>query len=303
MKTLTDLRKLRHVATVAQTGSITSAANILGLTQSAVTKSVAEVEYLLGIALFERLPRGMRLTQAGDVFVEHAQRILEDTQNLVSHLSELQSLDVGQLVLGVAPSAFIGFIERPIAQFARRFPGLGVSIHTGTLDDMAQAAISGSVDVIVGAVNYLDAWTELDTRELTPLQHFFLARSGHPATHEPHVDAASLLQYPIVIPRGGVTTEAQLSRAYVSAGLTPRAPKYICDHFPIVRSIVASTDAISPVVTTDHERSQFHQFHIFEDVIDLETHRLGYAYTKQRTLTPAAQAFAQVLREVTSATT
>ena len=112
MKALTDLRKLRHVVGVARAGSFTAASNHLAITQSALTKSVAEVEHLLGVRLFQRLPRGVTLTEAGALFVPNAERILNDTQDLMTQLGDLQSLAAGHLRIGAAPAGVIAFRRR-----------------------------------------------------------------------------------------------------------------------------------------------------------------------------------------------
>ena len=73
-----DLRKIRHVVEVAHSESITTAAYTLSISQPALTRSIADVERQLGVKLFERMRRGMRLTEAGRVFVDHAQRVIKE---------------------------------------------------------------------------------------------------------------------------------------------------------------------------------------------------------------------------------
>lgn len=292
---LPDLRKLRHVVVVAQAGSFTSASNLLAITQSALTKSIADVEHLLGMSLFERLPRGVRLTQAGRVLVERAERILTDANNLMADLDELSSLRTGYLRLGVAPAAFVTFLENTVSAFARVYPGVQIEVKTGSIDEMARELISGQLDVCIGTANYLGVWKELDIDTLTPLHHFFIGRKDHPASNMDPLNARDLLSYPVVLPAAGLSTEVQLANAYTAAGMSPRPAQYVCDHFPLVEKIVSATDAISPVVTlSESGRRLRDRFSIFENIIELDDHMLGIATEKSRQSTPTTSAFIEV---------
>jgi DNA-binding transcriptional LysR family regulator len=294
VKTLTDLRKLRHVVGVAHAGSFTAASHALSITQSALTKSVAEVEQLLGLTLFQRLPRGVNLTDAGSLFVRHAERILADTSDLMAHLGQLNDLSAGHLRIGVTPAAYAAFLERPVSTFAERYPGLHIDIRDGTVDAITLDLASGHIDLAIGAVNYLSQWSDLELQPVAQLHYFFIGRRDHPLSKK-KPSAAELLQYPVVMPAAGFTTEAELNKAYTQAGLAPEPPRYTCDHFPLVKRIVAATDAISPVVSLAPAGERFgKEFHVFEDVIALEAQMLGIATARRFAPTPAASAFKEM---------
>ena len=123
MKSLTDLRKLRHVVGVARAGSFTSASNNLAITQSALTKSVADVESLLGSQLFRRLPRGVALTPVGEMFVPRAERILADAQELMSDLEDLQKPGRGTAKGGDCAGRFHWAVSTDIGRFCQSVPG------------------------------------------------------------------------------------------------------------------------------------------------------------------------------------
>ena len=233
---LPDTRKLRHVVAVARAGSFTGATKLLAITQSALTKSVADMEAQLGYPLFERLPRGVRPTHAGQSFVRRAERLLADMGDLMAQMSDIADLQVGRLRLGVAPASFMPFLDSSVPAFARLYPGVELDIQTGTIDAMARALIDRELDLCVGAPNYLRGWKELETVTTGHLQTFFIGRKDHPAGSAP--DAATLLQYPVILPASGLSTEVNLAGAYQAAGLPPRSPHYVCDYFPIVLELV-----------------------------------------------------------------
>jgi DNA-binding transcriptional LysR family regulator len=294
---LPDTRKLRHVVAVAKAGSFKGATQLLAITQSALTKSIAELEDQLGYPIFERLPRGVRLTHAGQLFVQGAERLIGELTDLMKEVDEISDLQSGRLKLGVAPTAFVTFLDKSIPAFASQYPGIEIEVKTGTIDEMARALINRELDLCVGAANYLRPWKELGTVSLGEMQTFFIGRKNHPAGAR--ADAGTLLEYPVILPATGLSTEVNLASAYLAAGLSPRQPHYVCDHFPVVMDIVASTDAISPVVSMGPPHARLRSnFTIYEDVIELETHELGISTQSSATPSPPATAFIELLKSM-----
>jgi len=295
---LTDLRKLRHVVGVARAGSFTGAATLLAISQSALTKSVAEVEHRLDLRLFQRLSRGVKLTEAGQRFVQRAERILADTEDLMSQMGELRDLRAGRLRMGVTPASFVTFLENTVSAFARTYPDITLEVVDGPVDEIAQRLISGELDLATGSANILSQYTEFDVHDVVPLHHFIIARPGHPVMALETISAQALLEYPLVMPTGLTETHAQLARAYTAAGLTPRPPRYVCDHFPLVLRLVEETDALSPVVSLEASSQRFrNRFEVFEGIVALEAQSLGLAVSKRRDQSPAAVAFRDFLVE------
>src|SRR5690349_2499060 len=105
---------IRFTVAVARYGSFTAASLQVGITQSAITKRVAELEQRLGYAIFLRTAKGVLLTDEGQAFVDRATRILEDLDSLM-----LRNRDpfVGPLRVGVCPAALDALIVKPIMEF------------------------------------------------------------------------------------------------------------------------------------------------------------------------------------------
>ena len=286
---------------VARAGSFTTASNNLAITQSALTKSVAEVEHLLGIKLFQRLPRGVALTEAGGEFVPRAERILADTQDLMTQLDELQSLAAGHLRIGVAPAGFIGFLEHTVSDFARVYPGIKIEVVDRDVEAVASAVIQGELDLVVGMQPNLVQWTELEVIKVATLNQFFISRHDHPLTELAVPTAQDLMKYPLVLPSAGFTTQAQIAKAYIDAGLTPRPAHYVVDHFPMVERLVARTDAVAPVVTLVAPGEVFHQqFRVYQDVVKLDAQVLAVGRAKHRDYSGPASAFVDLFKQFRS---
>ena len=250
--------------------------------------------YVWYLAITELVALGVPQIYIGiEQDVRRARGLLQDASDLMSDLSDLRDLKSGVLRIGVSPVAFSAFLENTVSAFARVYPGVGVHIETGTLETMVRSLLAGEVDLLIGGTNYLQRWQELDVVFSTTLHCSFISRSEHPLCHLDTVTAADMLGYPVVMPAAGVVTEAQLADAYTRAGLSPMPPQYTCDHFPLVRRIVAATDAIAPMVSLEALRER-PDFHVFGNVVELDEHTLGVASVARRPLSPAATAFADL---------
>src|SRR5580658_2476137 len=96
-------QRFNHLVAVARCGSFTAAAQAIGVTQSAVTKGVADLERQLGFAVFHRTARGALLTEKGSDFVERAARLLDDARELLDGSSSPNDPYTGTLRIGVSP--------------------------------------------------------------------------------------------------------------------------------------------------------------------------------------------------------
>jgi DNA-binding transcriptional LysR family regulator len=289
---ITDLRKLRHVVGVAEAESFTGAGATLGVTQSALTKSVADVERHLDVSLFQRLPRGVRLTDAGEQFVQRARKILADMDDLSTGMDKLRDLRAGRLRLGVAPAAFLPLIDDPLAAFAKVYPAIQIEVSAGDVEARARALALGELDLVVGEANFLAQWPDIEAQAVYPLYHYFIARPDHPARQVAQLEAKDLLSYPIVVPSDRLPTDEELAHIYMDAGLPPRPPQYRCDGTALIRKWVLSTDAIAPLAAFRPPGAATREaFWVIEDVINLRPNVLGVATNRSPDQAPTVRAF------------
>jgi len=128
--------RLNHLVAVARLGSFTAAARSIGLTQSAVTKGVADLERQLGFAIFHRTARGVLLTERGRDFVERAARLLEDARDLLRGDASKDDRYAGVLRIGVCPAMLEWQLVYPIAQLVRRYPSTRFDITGSSFERM-----------------------------------------------------------------------------------------------------------------------------------------------------------------------
>ena len=288
-----DLRRLRQVVEVARSGSVTTAARSLAMSQPALTRSLAETESQLGTVLFERMPRGMRLTPAGTAFVERAQPLLKDFDGLLEGMHDYQSLRSGRLRVGIAPSAYQRFVGPALLDVIEAHPGLQVEVVTGAPATLAPSLIAGALDIMLGAA-WLRSWPELTTETIAPLHCAFMLRRGHPLASLDRVSERDVLDYPAVIPPSVDPMQADITGLYRRNNLPPLQPHYAVDDFELAKDIVARTDAFSPVLNRTPSYGRLEQdFFLLKDVVRMPLQQLCWA--RARSLTPAAQALIEQL--------
>ncbi len=123
-----DVRRLKVLREVARRGSFSSAADALGYTQPAVSRQIALLERETGTTLLERRPSGVKLTDAGELLVGHADAVLARLQDAEDELGELLGLRTGRLRMSTLTSAAATIVPLAIAEFRQRLPGVELSV-------------------------------------------------------------------------------------------------------------------------------------------------------------------------------
>ncbi|MDB5442161.1 MAG: LysR family transcriptional regulator [Phenylobacterium sp.] len=124
-----ELRRLRYLVAVADEGHITRAAERLGIQQPPLTRQIRLLEEELGVALFERLPRGMRTTEAGRVVVEEARDLLARAERIKETAQRAARGEQGRLAVGYTSSAaFHPFVTQQIRAFRESRPGVALAL-------------------------------------------------------------------------------------------------------------------------------------------------------------------------------
>ncbi|GAA1765613.1 LysR family transcriptional regulator [Agromyces humatus] len=122
-----DLQTVRVVRQIAERGSLTAAAEALGYSQPAVSQQLRRFEERTGIALVERVGRGIRLTESGRVLARHANAVATALEEAAGELAEIRGLRTGRVRLVAFPSASATLVPRLIARLTASHPGLDLT--------------------------------------------------------------------------------------------------------------------------------------------------------------------------------
>jgi DNA-binding transcriptional LysR family regulator len=142
-----DTRLLRYFLAVVQEGSIRKAAVILNVAASAISRQLTDLEQRLGLPLLERLPRGVRPTEAGKAIADHARQQVDEGERLLDYLRQLHGLRVGAVRIRCG-EGFIGdLMENGIRSFSASLPDLRLQILLGGTAEIMESVAESRVDV------------------------------------------------------------------------------------------------------------------------------------------------------------
>ncbi len=142
-----NVARLKVLKEVAYRGSFSAAADALSYTQSAISQQIAALEAETGMTLLERHPRGVSLTAAGQTLVGHAENVLADLDATETALAEIAGLRGGRLRMASFPTAGATLMPLAIATFARRHPGVELTLAEGEPLQIASRLRSGELDL------------------------------------------------------------------------------------------------------------------------------------------------------------
>ena len=140
-------RQLQYFLDLAETEHLTQSAKNLFVTQSTISHGISQLENELGVQLFERIGRGLVISQAGITFKAYALRALQEIASGKMELSQLSNLQTGILTIGVIPTFLNSLIPSVVAKFNEKYPGIQLSIRDLRADLIEEQLISGELDL------------------------------------------------------------------------------------------------------------------------------------------------------------
>lgn len=292
--------RLNHVVAVAQSGTFTAAAAKVGVTQSAITRSVADLEREIGYNIFIRTSRGAILTERGRDFTERAQKILEETQELLRRTKGDDDRYAGVIHIGVCPASIEFMLIDPIEELLRRYPSIKIDICGSTFERTLQQLRNGAIDLAIGyEAAFLD-WPDLKRREVLYQSYGTLfVRKGHPICEIENPTPADFAQYDFISPSDSRPYGASLRALFEDQGIDWRRRLHVVDFFPLAKRIVATTDAIGTVMQrfVDNSSSFRESFATLDmSPLKIEESTLCCAYRARWEIRPAVRAFISILQ-------
>ncbi|MEV4343724.1 LysR substrate-binding domain-containing protein [Actinoplanes sp. NPDC049596] len=208
--------------TVARTGSITAAARQLQFTQSAVSRQIGALEAELGAQVFDRLPRGVALTEEGRVLLPYAEGVLNRLSDARKAVDELRELGAGRLRVGAFPTAVAALVPRALASFRKAYPEVALGLVEGLTPKLLERLAEGEADVAVvssSPAGEIDA-ERFELRHILDERMLVAVALDHRLAARRTVRLAELADDAFIA--GSATAEETLLRASLPSGFQPR---------------------------------------------------------------------------------
>ena len=298
-----ELQSIRYFLAVADAASFRRAAEHVGVSQPAVSQSIALLEAELGTRLFDRAARRVTLTPAGRDFLDPARRALAEFDALRGHLDRARGVVRGRLEIGTTDVASIYVLPRVYRTFRGQHPDVELSVRVEGTESLLRQLRDGAVELAIISLSVADRNAELPgpgfvAKPLFREQLLFLLAKSHPLAARRRLTLADLADTPLITFKADSITRRAVDDLFRAHGLAPRvamemsSPEAIKKLVevglgmsvlpaPSVRAEIRSGTLVAPTVKNAR----------LERV-------LGVVWDGRRTLSPAGDAFLSMLDRV-----
>lgn len=280
---------------VVQAGSLNKAAELLHISQPALTKSVQTLEERLGVELFVREARGVSLTTYGKALLLRARLIDAEMRKIVEDIEALQELTSGSVNIGAPPGP--GFHTNILPAVTLRVIGgdrkLSVNYSMGTREQLLPALREGGLDFVIGVIVEDDTTGDLVQVPLFEDRDCVVVRNCHPLLQHQPAQIADLLAYPWFVMTESVALESALRARGRALALLPAKSVVHSDSSQLSKAAVLASDGIGltryDVSRADIRSGLLHEVRLDASFGAMGRHTMGLVYRRQAELSAASR--------------
>ena len=228
------LTHLRYIDVVAREKSIRKASEKLNITSTALNRRILALEEEVGTPLFERLPSGVRLNTAGELFIQHIRSQMTDLSRVLSQISDLSGVRRGHVIVSGGPEILSSFLPGQIAKYRQDFQAVQFDVLRQTPEQSLAALMNFETDMAFIFDSVLPSDLDIVASVSQPL--FALVHKGHPLAEQQILKLQDCLAWPIISPlsEGGLKTMLEVGRLRTAANLQTviktDEPNFISDY-------------------------------------------------------------------------
>ena len=228
------LTHLRYIDVVAREKSIRKASEKLNITSTALNRRILALEEEVGTPLFERLPSGVRLNTAGELFIQHIRSQMTDLSRVLSQISDLSGVRRGHVIVSGGPEVLSSFLPGQIAKYRQDFQAVQFDVLRQTPEQSLTALMNFETDMAFMFDSVLPSDLDIVASVSQPL--FALVHKGHPLAEQQILKLQDCLAWPIISPlsEGGLKTMLEVGTLRTAANLQTviktDEPNFISDY-------------------------------------------------------------------------
>ncbi len=288
---LMEIRQLRYFLDIAQTEHLTQSARNLFVTQSTLSHGLRQLEDELCVKLFDRVGRGLRLSQAGAAFQTYAGRALQEIEAGRMALTEMSGLQSGTLTVGVIPTFLNTLIPATVAAFSAAYPKVRIVVRDLRADPIEELLMTGQLDV--GIAFHPTERAEIEAEPLFEERMLLVVGVGHPLMGRRSLAMKALAKVPLALLTRSFATRRLIDDAFHEAGVSPQ----IRVEMESVESLLAvCRSGVLASVVPERAAKQAEDLHSIALVSPQLVRRAGVLWRKDASRSAAAQEFIALLR-------
>lgn len=286
-----EWQQLEYFQCVAHTEHITRAAQLLSVSQSALSRSISRMEADLGVPLFERQGRSIKLNRYGQLFLKRVNRILKEYEEGKLEIQNIVDDEAGEVTLGFLHTMGSHLIPELIGAYRAQSPSIRFQLHQNHNAYLLQQLIRGSIDLCLLSspeeANIPLEWEELWREEL-----FVYVPNDHPLADRESILLKDISNEPMVTFKKGYGLRKIMDRLCMEAGFIPKT-SFEGEEVPTVAGLVAA--GLGVTIIPDVQGLNSNSL-VKLRVSSPECRRIiGVAWVKERYMAPSAQRFLNYL--------
>ncbi|WP_184547453.1 LysR substrate-binding domain-containing protein [Mucilaginibacter sp. FT3.2] len=214
-----EIRQLQYFVKAAETMNFTEAAAAVFITQSTLSQQIKQLEDELGMLLFDRIGRHVRITEAGHIFLTHASKILNEVQKGKQAITELNNAATGELNLGVS-YAFTSLLLPALAPFSTKYPGIKIIISYGSPEELEKKLRLAELDMILAFHNQSDD-EDLEMQVLFSSSIVMVVAKNNPLAKLEKISLEELAQQELILPGKGFSSREFINGLFYKSKIVP----------------------------------------------------------------------------------
>jgi DNA-binding transcriptional LysR family regulator len=287
-------RIFRYVDAVARFGSIRKAAEALHVVSSALNRRILDLEEELGSPLFERLPRGVRPTAAGDLYLAYVRRCMRELERVSEQVEGLRGLLRGRVRIAVAESVTGHMLPTAVARFQSEHPNVCFHVWVDGPSKLADALLTDTADLILTHEPY--DHPELSVIAAVTQPFCALVSPDHPLAERTSLRLRDCADYPIALPDETLASRKMIDRALLHASFQFE-PALVSNSVELTKTFARANRAVCFQFRIGGTSDSSGLLEIPLTDPGFASARLNLAVRRGRVLPVAAAAFAQQLEE------
>ncbi len=290
-----SIKQLQTFMTIVDAGNFRRAAEILHLSQPAVTAHVKQLEAAVGVPLLDRTTRRMRVTVAGDRLRSMAEQTLADLNAVLSELRDEAALQRGRISICCVPTIAAGILPKALKQFDEKYPGVTIRLYDVIAEQIFVQVAEGKADFGIGPRP--TGRRQFDFRPLTSDPFVAVVPRGHVLANRKSVSLFDLVKFPYLALLRGYNVRETLDTAMEKHGLKI-TPKYEVQHHYTLGGMVEEglgITALPSMAVSMLSRPLLRTVPIARPGAARE---VGIIKLRGKTLPPAPQAFIALFNEM-----
>lgn len=278
---------------VAKCGSFSKAAKELYMTQPAVSQSIMQLERELEIRLFTRMPKGVALTNEGEILYEY----INSAMNLIGtgekKLKETKGMMIGELKIGVGDTISRYFLMPYLEMFHRKYPNIKLKIINRTTLELCDMLKSGEIDIAICNLPIDDS--AIESKPCLTVQDIFVCGEQYKDLAKNPIDILSLSSLPLILLEGKSNTRKYIEKYFMEKGIKINPEIELGSHDLLLEFAKINLGIACVIREFSHDYMKDGSLYEIKLKEEIPNRSIGFCYLKSVSLSVASRKFVEIV--------